>query len=38
MSNTIQTQNEQKHVGKAEFILYLMGVFFLHHYDGYGWR
>ena len=30
MSNTnaIQTQNEQKHVGKSEFILYLMGVFF----------
>ncbi len=28
MSNTIQTQNEQKHVGKSEFVLYLMGVFF----------
>lgn len=28
MSNAIQTQNEQKHVGKSEFILYLMGVFF----------
>lgn len=27
-STTIQTQNEQKHVGKAEFVLYLMGVFF----------
>ena len=26
--NAIQTQNEQKHVGKSEFILYLMGVFF----------
>lgn len=28
MSNAIQNQNEQKHVGKAEFVLYLMGVFF----------
>lgn len=30
MNNTkaIQTQNEQKHVGKGEFIMYLMGVFF----------
>ncbi len=30
MSNTkaIQAQNEQKHVGKGEFIMYLMGVFF----------
>lgn len=28
MSNTIQAQNEQKHVGKSEFVLYLMGVFF----------
>ena len=27
-ANAIQTQNEQKHVGKSEFILYLMGVFF----------
>ncbi len=27
-TNAIQTQNEQKHVGKSEFILYLMGVFF----------
>lgn len=27
-SSTVQTQNEQKHVGKAEFVLYLMGVFF----------
>ncbi len=27
-TNTIQTQNEQKHVGKSEFVLYLMGVFF----------
>ena len=28
MSNAIKTQNEQKYVGKSEFILYLMGVFF----------
>ena len=28
MSNVIKTQNEQKYVGKSEFILYLMGVFF----------
>lgn len=30
MSNTnaIQTQNEQKHVGKSEFVFYLMAVFF----------
>lgn len=28
MSNTIQTQTEQKHVGKSEFIMYLMSVFF----------
>lgn len=28
MSNTIQTQNQQKHVGKSEFVMYLMGVFF----------
>ena len=27
-TNAIQTQNEQKHVGKSEFIMYLMGVFF----------
>ena len=27
-TNTIQAQNEQKHVGKSEFVLYLMGVFF----------
>lgn len=27
-TNTIKTQNEQKHVGKSEFVLYLMGVFF----------
>lgn len=27
-ANAIQTQNEQKHVGKSEFVLYLMGVFF----------
>ena len=26
--NTIQAQNEQKHVKTNEFILYLMGVFF----------
>ncbi|MBQ8766298.1 MAG: MFS transporter [Clostridia bacterium] len=28
MSNTIKTVNEQKFVGKSEFVLYLMGVFF----------
>ena len=28
MSNTVAKTNEQKHVGKSEFILYLMGVFF----------
>ncbi len=28
MSNTIQTHNEQKHVGKSEFVMYLMSVFF----------
>ncbi len=28
MSNAIKTQNEQKHVGKSEFVLYLMAVFF----------
>ncbi len=28
MENAIKTQNEQKHVGKSEFILYLMAVFF----------
>ncbi len=28
MSSTIKTQNEQKHIGKSEFVLYLMGVFF----------
>ncbi len=28
MSNAIKTQNEQKHVGKSEFVLYLVAVFF----------
>ncbi len=28
MENAIKTQNEQKHVGKSEFVLYLMAVFF----------
>lgn len=28
MSNTVTKTNEQKYVGKSEFILYLMGVFF----------
>ena len=28
MSNTVTKVNEQKHVGKSEFVLYLMGVFF----------
>ena len=28
MSNTVAKTNEQKHVGKSEFVLYLMGVFF----------
>lgn len=27
-TNTIKAHNEQKHVGKSEFVLYLMGVFF----------
>lgn len=26
-TNTIQAQNEQKHVKTNEFVLYLMGVF-----------
>ncbi len=28
MANAIKTQQEQKHVGKSEFVLYLMAVFF----------
>lgn len=28
MENTIKTQSEQKHIGKSEFVLYLMAVFF----------
>ncbi len=28
MSTSVKTANEQKHVGKSEFVLYLMGVFF----------
>ncbi len=28
MSNTTQTQKQEKYVGKSEFILYLLGVFF----------
>ena len=27
-TNTIQAQNEQKHVGKSEFVFYLMAIFF----------
>ena len=27
-TNTIQTQSEQKYVGKSEFVFYLMAVFF----------